>query len=83
MVGALVNAIEEASRELQSEVGFIVLPNESAPDTVQSFARTGYEATSMEQIRIPAWREAVRELVTGNQRILSKKLRADRVMKPI
>ncbi len=83
VINALVGAIEEASRELQSEVGFILLPAESTHDTVQSFARTGYEATTMEQIRVPAWREAVRDSVESNPRILSKKLRADRVMKPI
>ncbi len=83
VISALISAIEEASHELQSEVGFILLPAEATSDTVQSFARTGYEATTMEQIRVPAWREAVRDSVETNPRILSKKLRADRVMKPI
>lgn len=83
VVNALVTAIEAASKELQSEVGFILLPAQTAQQTVQSFVRNGYELTTLEQIRIPAWREAVDELVSGGEQILTKKLRQDRVMKPI
>lgn len=83
VIDALVKAIEEASRELQSEVGFILLPVATPQETIHAFLRTGYETTTLDEIRVPAWREAVHEAVNENPRILTKKLRADRVMRPI
>lgn len=82
VVTALANAVEAASRELQSEVSYIFLPN-SAQDVIQAFVKNGYEATTISQIKVPAWREAVEETVGDGQQILSKKLREDRVLKPI
>lgn len=84
VVRGLVNAIEEASRELQSEVGFILLPSATPAPVIQSFVSNGYESVTLEKIRVPAWREAVHEMIGGSgAQILSKKLREDRIMKPI
>ncbi|MBI5667141.1 MAG: dephospho-CoA kinase [Chloroflexi bacterium] len=83
VVQELLTAIEQASKDLQSEVGYIFLPPNTSPDTLQTFAKNGYERTSVEQIKIPAWREAVQELADGTRLILTKKLREDRVLKPI
>ena len=83
IIAALVAAIAEASKELQSEVGFLLLSEGIAPETLQAFVNNGYERTTIEEIRVPAWREAVHEMVDGNPRILTKKLRADRIMRPI
>jgi hypothetical protein len=85
VVDGLVVAIEAASKDLQSEVAYIFLPSGTSPDTIQTFVRNGYEVTTVEQIKIPAWREAVQEIVSDNKsaQILSKRLREDRVLKPI
>lgn len=85
VVQELLTAIEQASKDLQSEVGYIFLPTTTTPDTLQTFLKNGYEHTTVEQIKIPAWREAVQELVGGSSTllILTKKLREDRVLKPI
>lgn len=83
VVTELVAAIEEASRELQSEVGYLLLPRGTADDAVQSFVANGYESVTLDKIRVPAWREAVREMIDDDPYILEKKLRPDRVMKPI
>lgn len=85
VVQELLTAIEQASKDLQSEVGYIFLPPNTASDTLQTFTQNGYEATTVEQIKIPAWREAVQERIgnNGNLLILSKRLREDRVLKPI
>lgn len=83
VVQELLTAIEQASKDLQSEVGYIFLPANTTPDTLQTFAKNGYERTSIEQIKIPAWREAVQELSDSSLLILTKKLREDRVLKPI
>ena len=83
IIHALVAAIEEKSTELQSEVGFFFLPSNSDATVVQSFLNQGYEATTVKEIKIPAWREAVQEIFSDGMQILMKKLREDRVLKPI
>lgn len=83
VVYALVQSIEEASQELQSEVSFIFLPSAIGDDIKQPILQSGYELTTIKDIKVPAWREAVQEMVTDGIQILSKKLRQDRVLKPI
>ncbi len=85
VVEGLVTAVEAASKDLQSEVAYIFLPGNMPADMIQSFAKSGYELTDIAQIKIPAWREAVQEILSENKdaRILAKKLREDRVLKPI
>lgn len=82
-IHALVRSIEEASTALQSEVGFFFLPGSTTDDTVEPFLANGYELTTVKEIKIPAWREAVQEVTTEDMKILTKKLRKDRVLKPI
>jgi dephospho-CoA kinase len=86
VVAQMVVAVEEASKELQSEVGFVFLPANAPSTVIQPFHKSGYETTTIEQIKIPAWREAVQEMMSAgnnNLQILTKKLREDRVLKPI
>ena len=85
VISALINAIEDASKALQSEVGFIFLPLGTGQDVIQPFLSNGYETTTVEQIKIPAWREAVQEVISDNSayQILTKKLREDRVLQPL
>ncbi|MBI1278628.1 MAG: dephospho-CoA kinase [Anaerolineaceae bacterium] len=84
VVENLIVAVEAASKDLQSEVAFFFLPQNVAADLVGSFEQKGYEIMSVEQIKIPAWREAVQEIVSQQKGavILSKKL-GDRILKPI
>jgi dephospho-CoA kinase len=83
VIFALSQAIEDASKELQSEVSFVFLPSQSADERLQVFVQAGYEETTIAEIKIPAWREAVQELSHEGTRILTKRLRTDRVLKPI
>lgn len=82
VAAGLIEAVERASRELQSEVGYIFLPENAPAPLVQTFRQQGYEQTDINQIRIPAWREAVRESRPDGTHIYAKKLRAERVLKP-
>ena len=84
VVESLIVSVEAASKDLQSEVAFFFLPASVAADLVGSFEQKGYEIMSVEQIKIPAWREAVQEIVIQQKGavILAKKL-GDRVLKPI
>lgn len=83
VVEALAGAIEEASRELQSEVAFILLNANLPADVADSLRRVGYGPLRIEDIKFPAWREAARELLNLEGIGLMKQLRADRVLKPI
>lgn len=85
VIQSLVTEVESASGELQSEVAFIFLPAATPADTVNTFRGNGYDITGMRDIKIPAWREAVQETLsaTSGLQILMKKLREDRVLKPI
>lgn len=83
VIEALAVAIEEASRELQSEVAFVLLPATSPRDVAESLRNSGYGPLRIEEIRFPAWREAARDLLSADGLGLMKQLRADRVLKPI
>jgi hypothetical protein len=90
VITALIAAIEHDSTDLQSEVSFIFLPSNPSNTTdavVQPFLKQGYELTTVKDIKIPAWREAVQEVVNASNeasfRILTKKLREDRVLQPL
>jgi len=80
---ALIQAVENASKELQSEVGFVYLPLNAAAQVVQTFLTSGYERMELEAIQVPAWREAAQESQPPNTQIFAKKLRPDRVLKPL
>lgn len=80
---ALIRAIEDASIALQSEVAFFFLPSNTDASVVQPLVESGYETTTVKDIKIPAWREAVQEVNHDGLQILTRKLRKDRVLKPI
>lgn len=75
--------VEEASRDLQSEVGFIFVPRSAPPAQLQAFLDQGYERIEIEMLKVPAWREAAQELQSPEKQILMKKLRAERVLRPV
>jgi len=79
---ALIGAVEDASKALQSEVGFMFIP-ENSNAVAQAFIDQGYEKVALESIKVPAWREAAVESQPANTQILTKKLRAERVLKPL
>jgi dephospho-CoA kinase len=83
ITAALVDAIERASKELQSEVGYIFVPQGAAPALLDTLKKQGYERQELDDIRVPAWREAVRESRPDGTLIMAKKLRAERVLKPL
>lgn len=82
-VAALIGAVEQASRALQSEIGYIFLPENTGRDMVESLLQQGYQPMKIEEIKVPAWREAARESRPAGTAIFAKKLRAERVLKPL
>ncbi len=79
----LIEAIENAAGELQSEVSFIFLPTETDSPLHATFSALGYAPLKIETLNSPAWREAAREQTRSGRSGLIKPLRADRITKPI
>jgi len=78
----LIEAMEKASHDLQSEIAFVFLPTQ-ATDKKRVFMDAGYEEVKVEEIRIPAWREAVTDSRPPETVVLSKRLREKLILKPI
>jgi len=78
----MLEAIELSSSELQSEASFIFLPP-AMNASVAAFSAAGYEPITVEKISITAWREAVKESQPAGTVMLFKKLREDRVLRPV
>ena len=83
VVKELIEAVEAASRDLQSEIGFFFLPAASTPAVLEAFVAMGYAHQEVDQIKVPAWREAARESQPEHSVIYAKKLRSERVLKPL
>jgi dephospho-CoA kinase len=85
VVNAMTVAVEDASKDLQSEVAFFFLPTTTSAAVVDALKAQGYESVAISEIKIPVWRDAVQETLSqsGNQIVLLKRLRADRVLQPI
>lgn len=83
VVTSLLEHVEEASSQLQSEVSLLFVSNDMPDDTVQIFIDAGYEPGKSEDLKVLVWREAASELQPPNTRLLTKRLREDRVLKPI
>lgn len=79
----MLKAVEEKSRELQSEVGFMFLPNSASAGVSKVFQDMGYIKMDVEQVKLPDWREAAEEAQPPNTQMWAKKLRAERVLKPL
>lgn len=83
-VKAIIIAVEEASKELQSEAAFLFFSTTTSGKVIDSFKEGGYNPVTLKEIKIPVWREAVEEMVREQERIvLWKQLRQDRVLQPI
>ncbi|RMF46686.1 MAG: dephospho-CoA kinase [Anaerolineae bacterium] len=81
-VETLFPAVEQASRELQSEAALVfVSPAMAQHNSVWS--TIGYERRALEEISVRAWQEAARESMPAGTVLLFKQLRKDRVLRPI
>lgn len=85
IVQGLTQAVEENSHSLESEVAFFFLPVQNTTQEVyQAFVAQDYETREISDIKVPAWREAAQEIeIEGGAKIYAKKLRSERVLKPL
>ena len=81
-VRVLMNAIEIASRELQSEVLLLFLPPHLGRHNAVWDA-LGYSPRNPQDLKVSAWEEAALESMPVGTVMFYKQLRKDRVLKPV
>lgn len=80
---SLIETIESAANGLQAEISLLFLKN-NTPDAVRrAVLIAGYEPQTPADFRVPDWREAAEESQPPDTYLVAKRLRADRVLKPV
>jgi len=77
----LIAAMESASAELQSEAAIIF--SEPNLATAGAWKTAGYARTLIENLGVKAWQEAAEESEVAGTTLLFKRLREDRILRPI
>ena len=77
----LITAMETASADLQSEAA-VVYPD-PALAKAGAWKAAGYAASKISELGVKAWEEAAQESQVPGTSLLFKRLRADRVLRPI
>jgi dephospho-CoA kinase len=77
----LLAAMETASADLQSEAAIIFTDQNLAASG--AWKASGYESVKISQLGVKAWEEAAEESEVPGATLLFKRLRADRVLRPI
>lgn len=79
----ILEAVEAASRELQSEAALVFVPMPMAQAAARALAGRGFAPQAPDKLNVAAWIEAARESMPAGSAMLFKKLREDRVLRPI
>jgi dephospho-CoA kinase len=83
LAAPLLEMLENASKELQCEVALIFVPLAFAQAAAPAFGAHGYQPQLPERLGVPAWKEAAQESMPPNTGMFVKKLREDRVLRPV
>jgi dephospho-CoA kinase len=79
----LIEAVEHASKELQSEAALVFVPLPLAQAAAQALSGSGFVPQTAGKLGVAAWEEAVKESMPPGTAMLFKKLREDRVLRPV
>jgi len=79
---ALMNYVEESSKELQSEAALLFLPPALAQHE-NLWGPLGYQARTVKDLQVKAWQNAVMESMPPGTVLLFKQLRKDRILRPM
>ena len=79
---ALMNFVEESSKELQSEAALLFLPPSLAQHE-NLWSPLGYQARTVKDLQVKAWQNAVMESMPPGTVLLFKQLRKDRILRPM
>ncbi len=78
----LIEEVEAASKELQSEASLLIVESKLAQEQAV-WKELGYEPRSIDGLNVRAWQEAAQEGMQEGTVLLFKQLRVDRVMRPM
>jgi dephospho-CoA kinase len=81
-IPALMNAVESASNELQSEASLLFLPPYLAQH-VGAWRSVGYRPQTIQGLGVRAWQEAAVETMPRGASLWFKRLREDRILRPL
>jgi dephospho-CoA kinase len=82
-VKSLLGSVEKASNELQAEISLMFLKNNTQGGIRRAVLTSGYEQQIPADLNVPDWREAAEESQPPETYLVVKRLRADRVLKPV
>ncbi len=81
-IPALMDEVETASTELQSEASLLFLPPYLAQH-VGAWRSVGYKPQTVQALGVRAWQEAALESMPRGASLWFKQLREDRVLRPL
>ncbi len=81
-MGALIAEVDRASSELQCEASLIFLPPKLARHD-RVWHSLGYQPSTIESLGVSAWQDAAKESEPPGTTLLFKRLRKDRVLRPV
>ncbi|HEY69599.1 MAG TPA: hypothetical protein G4O08_03345 [Anaerolineae bacterium] len=77
-----MEALDEAASELQSEAVLLFLPP-SLAQHVSTWRSVGYRPQTIQSLDVRAWQDAARESMPRGTSLWFKRLREDRVLRPL
>jgi L-amino acid N-acyltransferase YncA len=80
--GPLLETIETEARALACEVAIAFFDERIAPQAIEFFEQQGYEQYTLRDL-YPVWREVAREMLQEDGLMMVKRLREERVMRPL
>ena len=80
--GPLLETIEAQAYELACEVSIVFVDKYHPQEAVEFFASRGYERQELEDL-IKMWREVASEFMTEDRFLMLRKLREERIMRPL
>jgi dephospho-CoA kinase len=83
VVSQLAEALEVAATNLQSEIALVFVPHDAPNGVIEAAISAGYEQKDETELRVPDWRRAAAESRPPGTSLIFKRLREDRVLKPI
>lgn len=79
---AIINEVERASHELQSEASLVFPPHELSGNDA-FWKKLGYEKRTPQTLGVQAWQDAALESIPEGAALYFKQLRQNRVLRPI
>jgi ribosomal protein S18 acetylase RimI-like enzyme len=80
--GPLLQTIEAEAYKLACEVSIVFIDQYHPQEAVEFFASRGYERQELEDL-IKMWREVASEFMTEDRFLMLRKLREERIMRPL